>query len=89
VAFEVGEVRKGTVLLERNVLEAARTASLDAEAILINSQNFTKTAHCWGVANNSGGTNTNRILLLRKPWPLSGRLLESPVFLKSDRLPGK
>ena len=25
-----------------------------------------KTAHCWGVENNEKGTNTNRIVLLRK-----------------------
>jgi hypothetical protein len=34
---------------------------------LINSQQFTKTANCWGVTNNSKGTNTNRIVLLQKP----------------------
>jgi hypothetical protein len=35
--------------------------------ILINDQKFTKTANCWGVANMSKGTNTNRIILFRKP----------------------
>ena len=35
-------------------------------AVLINRQRFTKTAHCWGVANNAGGTNSNRIVLFRR-----------------------
>jgi hypothetical protein len=34
---------------------------------MINQQEFTKTAHCWGVTNNAGGTNSNRIVLFRKP----------------------
>ena len=33
---------------------------------MVNEQNFTKTANCWGVANNRKGTNTNRIVLMRK-----------------------
>jgi len=32
----------------------------------LNEQVFTKTSHIWGVANNQLGTNTNRIVLLRK-----------------------
>ena len=28
---------------------------------------FTKTANCWGVTNNRKGTNTNRVVLFRKP----------------------
>jgi hypothetical protein len=35
--------------------------------VLINAQQFTKTAACWGVDNNAKGTNTNRIVLFRKP----------------------
>jgi hypothetical protein len=34
---------------------------------MINAQNFTKTANCWGVDNNKGGTNTNRIVVMRRP----------------------
>ena len=34
--------------------------------IMINKQNFTKTSNIWGVSNNQGGTNTNRIVLLEK-----------------------
>jgi hypothetical protein len=67
VAFEVGEVRRGTVRLEEVVIPAATSAGLIAELVLINAQNFTKTANCWGVTNNEKGTNTNRIVLLRRP----------------------
>jgi hypothetical protein len=34
--------------------------------VLINDQEFTKTANCWGVDNMSKGTNTNRIVVFRK-----------------------
>jgi hypothetical protein len=66
VAFEVGEVRKGSVSLEESVAICGRAAGLCPEAILINAQDFTKTAHCWGVNNQSKGTNTNRIVCFRK-----------------------
>ena len=67
VAFEVGEVRRGTLRLEETVIPAATSAGLLAELVLINSQDFTKTANCWGITNNQKGTNTNRIVLLRRP----------------------
>ncbi len=66
-AFEVGEVRKGTVRLEEAVIPAAMDAGLDPVFVLINAQVFTKTAAVWGVSNNRLGTNTNRVVLLRKP----------------------
>ncbi len=66
IAFEVGEVRGGRVRLEEVVLEAVQALPLKPEAILINDQHFTKTAHIWGVSNRTKGTNTNRIVLLRK-----------------------
>jgi hypothetical protein len=66
VAFEVGEVRGGKVLLERLVWQAAEGLPFEREAVLINQQEFTKTANCWGVSNNTSGTNTNRIVLLRR-----------------------
>ncbi|GAB4170097.1 MAG: DNA methylase [Terrimicrobiaceae bacterium] len=74
VAFEVGEVRKGKVLLEESVIEAGKRAGLQPELVLINSQIFTKTANCWGVGNNALGTNTNRIVLFRKAPPAGGGL---------------
>ncbi|MBN2209298.1 MAG: site-specific DNA-methyltransferase [Candidatus Coatesbacteria bacterium] len=66
IAFEVGEVRKGKIALENEVVGAALSAGLSAECIIINSQRFTKTSNCWGVANNSGGTNSNRIVILKR-----------------------
>ena len=66
VAFEVGEARGGAVQLEQAVLQAAAGLPFAPAAVLINEQNFTKTANCWGVSNNRRGTNTNRIVLLRR-----------------------
>ncbi len=66
VAFEVGEVRNGKVLLEKLVWSAAEGLPFERIGVMINDQDFTKTANCWGVANGYGGTNTNRIVILRK-----------------------
>ncbi|WP_214035480.1 hypothetical protein, partial [Methanospirillum sp.] len=38
-------------------------------AVIINQQDFTKTANIWGVQNMSAGTNTNRIVLFHKKSP--------------------
>ncbi len=65
VAFEVGEVRGGCLLMETLVVPAAEEAGLDPHCVIVNDQTFTKTANCWGVSNLSKGTNTNRIILLR------------------------
>ena len=67
MAFEVGEVRGGSVRLEEVVVPLGRVAGFEAEAVLINEQAFTKTSNIWGVDNNARGTNTNRIILFRKP----------------------
>lgn len=67
VAFEVGEVRGGRVRLEELVVPCGADAGLEPVAILINDQVFTKTANIWGVDNNRHGTNTNRIVIFRKP----------------------
>ena len=67
VAFEVGEVRSGKILLESLVVPAAAEAGLDPLLVLVNDQVFTKTSNCWGVDNLKKGTNTNRIVLIRKP----------------------
>ncbi len=66
IAFEVGEVRGGSVKLEELVVPAAVAAGLDPVLIMINAQEFTKTSNCWGISNQEAGTNTNRIVLLRK-----------------------
>ena len=46
---------------------AGKAAGLEPVLVLINDQKFTKTANCWGVSNNAKGTNSNRIVLLRRP----------------------
>jgi len=66
VAFEVGEVRNGKVKLEEAVLPCGVASGLEPLLVVINAQQFTKTANCWGVRNNSKGTNTNRIVVFRK-----------------------
>jgi hypothetical protein len=66
VAFEVGEVRGGRVKLEEHVIPCGIHAGLEPVLVLINSQEFTKTAACWGVDNNRKGTNSNRIVVFRK-----------------------
>ena len=66
VAFEVGEVRGGTLLLEHHVAAAIAGLPFDVLGVMVNRQTFTKTANCWGVGNNSRGTNTNRIVLARR-----------------------
>jgi hypothetical protein len=66
VAFEVGEVRGGKVKLEEAVLPCGLGAGLEPVLVLINDQKFTKTANCWGVDNNTKGTNTNRVVVFRK-----------------------
>lgn len=66
VAFEVGEVRKGTVRLEEHVLTVGAAAGLAPVCVLINDQDFTKTSNCWGITNDTRGTNTNRIVLFRR-----------------------
>ena len=66
VAFEVGEVNARHVNLEEAVLPCGLDAGFEPVLLLVNSQRFTKTANCWGVDNNSKGTNTNRVVVFRK-----------------------
>lgn len=66
VAFEVGEVRKGKIKLDEYVVPLGIAAGFDCKGIVINLQEFTKTSNIWGVKNNKGGTNTNRIVIFRK-----------------------
>jgi hypothetical protein len=66
VAFEVGEVRKGKIRLEEHVVPVGLAAGFNCEAVLINQQQFTKTANIWGVGNNASGTNSNRIVVFKK-----------------------
>ena len=66
VAFEVGEVRGGSVSLEDAVLEVGVAAGFEGLGILVNAQVFTKTSHIWGIDNQDKGTNTNRIVMFQK-----------------------
>ena len=66
VAFEVGEIRSGKIKLEEYVVPLGIKAGFKCEAIMINSQYFTKTSNVWGISNKSRGTNTNRIVIFRK-----------------------
>lgn len=66
IAYEVGAVRNGTVPLERVVAEAADGLPLQTQGVLVNRQAFTKTANCWGVKNNEGGVNDNRIVVFKR-----------------------
>jgi len=67
VAFEVGEVHAGSTNLEEAVLPCGVACGLVPVLIVINDQEFTKTANCWGVDNMAKGTNSNRIVVFAKP----------------------
>ncbi|WP_457796626.1 DNA methyltransferase [Methylocystis sp. S23] len=66
VAYEVGEVRGGGLLLERLVWSAMEGLPFERLGVMVNRQRFTKTSNCWGVANNAKGVNSNRIVLARR-----------------------
>ncbi len=66
VAFEVGEVRNGKVKLDDHVIPLGLQAGFRCLGVVVNSQQFTKTANIWGVNNNLSGTNSNRIVLFYK-----------------------
>lgn len=66
VAFEVGEVRNRTVMLDEVIVPVGMSAGFTCVGIVVNSQEFTKTANIWGVSNMEIGTNTNRIVLFQK-----------------------
>lgn len=66
VAFEVGEVRNGTIKLDEHIVDIGIKAGFICLGILINEQVFTKTSNIWGVDNNNKGTNSNRIVILKK-----------------------
>ena len=66
MAFEVGEVHKKSLHLDREVIPLGLERGFTCRALLINQQQFTKTANIWGISNNSRGTNSNRIVLFQK-----------------------
>lgn len=66
VAFEVGELRNGKIVLDEYVIPLGVNSGFKCEGVMINQQVFTKTSNIWGVSNNKRGTNTNRIVLFKK-----------------------
>lgn len=66
LCFEVGEIAARKVNLELEAVHIGAEAEFECECILINAQDFTKTAHLWGVTNGARGTNSNRVVVLRK-----------------------
>jgi len=66
VAFEVGEVKNGKIKLEEYVVPLGLKSGFKLLGIIINEQEFTKTANIWGVSNNKKGTNSNRIVIFQK-----------------------
>jgi DNA modification methylase len=66
VAFEVGEVKKGKIKLDENVVPLGLKAGFECPGVIVNLQKFTKTSNIWGINNNSVGTNTNRIVIFNK-----------------------
>lgn len=65
MCWEVGEAK--SVDLEEVSYEAALEVGFEVDSIIINEQNFTKTSQIWGVSNNKKGTNSNRIVVAKKP----------------------
>ena len=65
-AFEVGEIRRGSLLLDRVVAEVAQETVWEPICVVINEQTFTKTSNMWGVDNNKRGTNSNRIVVMQR-----------------------
>ena len=65
-AFEVGEVRSGSLLLDRVVVDVAQDTPWEPVCVVVNEQTFTKTSNTWGVRNNRAGTNSNRIVVMRR-----------------------
>lgn len=65
LAFEVGEIRNGSLLLDRVVTDVARETAWEPICVVVNEQIFTKTSNTWGIENNRGGTNSNRIVVMR------------------------
>ena len=66
VAFEVGEIKAGTIKLDEYIVPIGIKAGFNCIGIIINKQNFNKTSNIWGIKNNNKGTNTNRIVLFEK-----------------------
>jgi len=72
---EVGDINLGkrsinldeeVISISDELLSVEPDYCLEVEYVLVNQQCFTKLANCFGVTNNRKGTNTNRLVVLRK-----------------------
>jgi hypothetical protein len=66
VAFEVGEVRGGSLKLDEEIVPLGLQAGFSCVGVVVNQQSFTKTSNIWGVENSRKGTNTNRVVVFQK-----------------------
>jgi len=66
IAFEVWEVKWWKINLDEHVVQIWLNAWFKCIWVLVNQQDFTKTANIWWVNNNNKWTNTNRIVLFQK-----------------------
>ena len=71
--IEVGEVvhdrrvlRLDEVIVDLAVRNPKSEIPLAVVEVLIHSQKFTKLANCFNVTNNRKGTNTHRLVVLRR-----------------------
>jgi len=63
IAFEAGCVRNDKVDLAAELFSCGIEAGLEPLGVVIHKKDFTKTSHCWGVDNNTKGTNDQRVVL--------------------------
>ena len=66
VAFEVGDVRNGSIRLDEYVIKAVSNLPFEVLGVMVNQQKFTKTSNCWGISNNQKGVNSNKVVLLKR-----------------------
>ena len=55
------------IMINEHVVPPGVAAGFDCPCVIINQQHFTKTSNIWGIGNMASGTNTNRIVVFRKP----------------------
>jgi hypothetical protein len=55
IAFEVGKVRDGGATVRAPGMEGSGRAGVRPAGVLVNRQDFTNTANCWGVSNGARG----------------------------------
>ncbi len=66
IAFEVWEIKNWSINLDEYIVMIWMNTWFKCDWIVINDQDFTKTANIRWVSNNNKGTNTNRIVLFSK-----------------------